>query len=176
MAKAISKKVWRYQCDPFVNSDPMVEVFMEETTAVEDQEFKRQKTTPLSVRMLDLFGPLDLIDPERVERLAGTPASDRIVPLNHNQPEYIKAVESVDKLEKAITVSNELTEAEREAAGTEISALKRILSGSYVYGRRLFVWGTAILTTIAATIEHDFISALASDAAHWIIELAKTLI
>jgi hypothetical protein len=176
MVNEVAKRVWRYQCDPQVGpEDTMVQLFMEESATVGDRVFVDKKTVPIPVRMLDLFGPLSLLDPERIEGLVGAPASDRIVPLNHNQPEYTEAVEALDKLEKAISGNNELSEAERVAAGAEVSALKKLLSATYVYGKRLIIGGATAMLTIAATIEHEVISTLASDAAHRLIQLAHTL-
>ena len=176
MAKATTKKVWRYQCDPLVGAEPMVQVYTKVVTTVDGEEFEKQSMQPLSVRMLDLFGPLELIDPERVERLAGAPASDRIVPLNHNQPEYVEAIESLNKLESAIATSNELNEGEREAASAEVAGIRDILNSSYVYARKLLIWGGSTLLTIAATTESDLIKTLASAASDRIVELAKMLL
>jgi hypothetical protein len=172
----IEKKVWRYQCDPFISDEATVEVFFEEKATIDGREFKEQKMSPVRVPMVDLFGPRELLDPARVEALAAAPASDRIVPLNHNQPEYLKAEEAVGKLEDAVRASNELSPEEKEARGAEISGVRRLLQGAYAYARSLIGWGVGALLALGAAVQSNVIKSLASDAANWIMQLVHSLL
>lgn len=58
---------------------------------------------------------------------ANVPASDRVVPLNHNQPEYKEVIAALERLERALTEANDYPDAEdKEQKIAEVSAARRL--------------------------------------------------
>ncbi|WP_374304518.1 hypothetical protein [Ferrovibrio sp.] len=60
------------------------------------------------------------------------PASDRVVPLDHNSRSYVKVSEALSNVEKLIKESNELSTEDKDLRSTEIAAGKTLLSGNAV--------------------------------------------
>jgi hypothetical protein len=63
---------------------------------------------------------------------ASAPASDRIVPLDHNRPDYKEAVESLDKLIKTIKEANDYPYADKEQRVAEVSAVRVLMEADKV--------------------------------------------
>jgi hypothetical protein len=65
--------------------------------------------------------------------LSEAPASDRTVPLTHNSPEYIEAIESLKKLESTVAVTNDYEDFnDKEQRMAELSAGRRLLEAPQV--------------------------------------------
>lgn len=91
---------------------------------------------------------------EHIEELeagaATTPAADRVVPVNHNTPEYAAAMAAIDQVVDAIRKSNHYRETDpddQERRLAEIEAGKRLLIGK-------FVSLTAIKATLLAALSY----------------------
>ena len=63
---AISKSIWRFQCDPNGEADPTVQVFLKKTTTVDGQEFVILDTTPVPMKFSELAGLADLVDATKI--------------------------------------------------------------------------------------------------------------
>jgi hypothetical protein len=48
---AINKNVWRFQCDPGGNPDPVVQVFLQSSTVVDGRTFTEQRLTPVNMKL-----------------------------------------------------------------------------------------------------------------------------
>jgi hypothetical protein len=73
------------------------------------------------------------LEAELAKPEATAPASDRVVRLDHNKPEYKEAVESLDKLIKSINETNDYPDIEeKEQRLAEVSAARRLLEATRV--------------------------------------------
>jgi len=63
----ISKSIWRFQCDPNGEEDPLVEVFMQRTMTVDGESVTEKSMTPVPMRFSELFGLLDLTNVEKID-------------------------------------------------------------------------------------------------------------
>jgi len=69
----------------------------------------------------------------RADTVPSVPAADRVVPLDHNKPEYQDAVESLDRLIKTLKESNDYADiVEKGQRIAEVSAARRLLDAALV--------------------------------------------
>lgn len=61
--------------------------------------------------------------------LFGVPAADRIVPLNHNEPEYLEINEKLGELATAVLGDNELAPGEKSRVSGGLTAAKAVWNG-----------------------------------------------
>jgi hypothetical protein len=97
-------------------------------------------------------------------RLRSAPASDRIVTIDHNQPNYAETIEALEHLIEVINENNryrENDEADQERRVSELEAGRRLLDSRWISVAtvRVALWGT--LTYLAS----KFVNAPIGEAA-----------
>lgn len=79
------------------------------------------------------------------------PASDRIVKINHNAPEYQKIIEKLEELEASISKSNSIENEDKDRFQAELKAGEGILKGKTA---RIEVIKTLLVKGLKYIIEH----------------------
>lgn len=92
------------------------------------------------------------------------PASDRLVTLNHNEPDYLELVDAVDQAEEIIRSTNEDYGGEKEQLLSEISLGKQLL-------KSLRVRVLAVTALLLAPIYTAYQSALSEAAKPVLLEV-----
>jgi hypothetical protein len=144
-------RVERFQClvqDPRPD-DPLVEVFFQ-------RSFQGEALGDLqkhNIRMSELLTPFELFDVDfilsREIKPGSVPAADRIVPLNHNQPEYVEAIAALDQMQEALRGENAFSEdGEKQVAEVEVSLIHRLLEGTHLRIKSLWALAAASLSAI----------------------------
>jgi hypothetical protein len=64
---AISKSIWRFQCDPNGEADPTVHVFLREETTVDGKTFVNNSTSAVPMKFSELAGLSDLVSVSKIE-------------------------------------------------------------------------------------------------------------
>nr|WP_315456202.1 hypothetical protein [uncultured Sphingorhabdus sp.] len=80
------------------------------------------------VEVLDLIDWVDDQDVQNLTKLQ-VPAADRIVPLNHNEPEYLEINEKLGELATAVLGDNELNPEEKSRISGGLAAAKAVWNG-----------------------------------------------
>jgi hypothetical protein len=104
--------------------------------------------------------------------LAGAPAADRVVQLDHNSQEYINAVEKLDEATEAIRKSNEPVSYDKEQVLAELSLGKRLLQSTKV---RVAAVAILLLSPLYAAYQEAATAAL-KPTIHAAIEALKALV
>lgn len=92
------------------------------------------------------------------------PASDRIVPLNHNSPDYINLSGAISQAEEALASTNIGDPEDRDLAKAELGAAKRLLLATRVRLDFFARWLGTTLKWIALKFAEGSLAALASAA------------
>jgi ABC-type anion transport system duplicated permease subunit len=103
--------------------------------------------------MSELLTPFELFDVDyilsREIKPGFIPAADRVVSLSHNQPEYIEAIEALDRMQEALRGENTFKEdGEEKVAETELSLIRQLLDGSSIRIKSLWALAAASLTAL----------------------------
>jgi len=115
---------------------------------------------------------------ERIARLeesqAMAPGSDRLVPLDHNQPPYIETVAALDQLISLVRESNSYREADADDQDRRLAELE---AGRRLLGGRLVSWATlqAGLIGTLTYLAGKFADAPIGEAAGWVWTAIKHL-
>ena len=83
----------------------------------------------------------------------GAPASDRVVPLNHNSAEYVAAVKTVEELQEQVRGANEFAAdrpEEHSQIVSELAAIRSLLDAKQINTSRFEVMAWGVLGWIAA--------------------------
>jgi hypothetical protein len=88
---------------------------------------------------------------------ATAPASDRIVPLDHNRPDYKEAVASLDKLIKTIKEANDFPEPNKEQRIAEVSAARILMDADKVRTEPLVALLKPLVTQYATKLKDTLI-------------------
>lgn len=101
------------------------------------------------------------------------PAADRIVTLDHNQPDVAGAVDTLDRLVEEVRSTNEFSGSaeEKERAVAELSALRRLLRASKVRVMSVLALASPVLGWVQANILNETTKELAKKFGDW---LSKT--
>lgn len=91
----------------------------------------------------------------------GIPASDRIVKINHNAPEYQEIIEKLEELEASIRKSNSIENEDKDRLQAELKAGEGILKGKTA---RIEVIKTLLVKGLKYIIEHVANAAIAVTA------------
>lgn len=81
--------------------------------------------------------------------IGNIPASDRIVSVDHNAPEYKKITEGVSTLEQQIDISNYIQDVDKDRLQSELKASKEVLSSKTI---RLSVIKTLLIGSLSYII------------------------
>jgi hypothetical protein len=105
--------------------------------------------------------------------VAAVPASDRIVTLNHNSPEYNHVMRALDTLEEVLRGSNDYPDAEeKERFIAEVSAAKRLFQSVKVRVGAV----AAVLATPVLYLAKQFMGKAVGDAAQVVIDAVTPLL
>jgi hypothetical protein len=105
--------------------------------------------------------------------VAAVPASDRIVTLNHNSPEYNNVMRALDTLEEVLRGSNDYPNAEeKERVVAEVSAAKRLFQSVKVRVGAV----AAVLATPVLYLAKQFMGRALGDAAQVVIDAVTPLL
>ncbi|MBR1214618.1 hypothetical protein [Bradyrhizobium sp. JYMT SZCCT0180] len=93
----------------------------------------------------------------------GVPASDRVVTVNHNSPDYADADAAMEKLEKAIREANDFPEPEvKEQREAEVSAARRLMRAVRVRLEPLVALLKPLLVQYGTKVKDGLIAAAAA--------------
>ncbi len=126
------------------------------------------------------FGANEIVDAYGLELKTGhhldfIPASDRIVPLDHNRPEYKKAIEAITNLQTALDKTNYYKENEPNdftQRSQELKALSVVLAAPQASVSKIEVFGYGTLVYLANKFADEPVGELAKLA--W--EFIKALV
>jgi hypothetical protein len=105
--------------------------------------------------------------------LGAVPASDRIVTLNHNSPEYNNVMIALDTLEEVLRGSNDYPDAEeKERVVAEVSAAKRLFQSVKVRVGAV----VAVLSTPVLYLAKQFMGKAVGDAAQVVIDAVTSIL
>ena len=99
-----------------------------------------------------------------VEWGISVPASDRIVKINHNSPEFKQALQDIDALEETVRTNNTISInqfEEQDALLAELQAIKKIIKSNYVRTPTLEILATGTLIYLAEKFADEPIKVMA---------------
>lgn len=100
------------------------------------------------VKCLEITDDDPIVDGDEQREI---PASDRIVKINHNAPEYQKIIEKLEELEASISKSNSIENEDKDRFQAELKAGEGILKGKTA---RIEVIKTLLVKGLKYIIEH----------------------
>src|SRR3546814_474294 len=92
------------------------------------------------------------------------PASDRVVPLDHNGPDYQRAIETLDRVRDEVRKSNEIDPEDRDQKISVLEAAKRLLDSSQIHVQSFLFLILPPLYELARIFTEAAIGVAASDA------------
>ena len=127
-------------------------------------------TTTLTQYLLE-----DTVD-KNIAPQAEIPASDRIVSLNHNSPDYKRATKEFDAVTEAIRGKNDIDPETKEELLTDLSVGRALLGHAKVWANLLQSWTLGVLRKVVQKVQDEGIKALATGAIEALKQLFKAWI